>query len=315
MERTVVDMDKSMAQEKRPRPHHHRAADLPRHWITLPIAARRAAQHHPLLAPLFPSHVGFFPRARRHKVERPGIDTTIVNYCVKGTGWCELGGRRFVVEAGDLMVVPSGVEHAYGAAPTQPWTLAWFHAMGTSLPALLLELGTSSERPVVRVGHRRDLVALFSELRTSLENDYSAPQLLYASRVLAHLFGLMIRSRQEATQPGRDTLGRVRSTLEYMRHHYASPLSVETLAAMADLSRSQYAIYFRKLTGRSPKNHLMRLRIHLATQLLDTTSDSITHIARSVGYEDPLYFSRAFRQLHELSPSRYRGAKGRSTVE
>jgi AraC-like DNA-binding protein len=90
--------------------------------------------------------------------------------------------------------------------------------------------------------------------------------------------------------------------------------AVETLAAMADLSRSQYALHFRELTGRSPKSHLMRLRIHRATQLLDTTSDSITHIARGVGYEDPLYFSRAFRQMHELSPSRYRDARRRGLL-
>jgi len=78
---------------------------------------------------------------------------------------------------------------------------------------------------------------------------------------------------------------------------------------MADLSRSQYALRFRALASRSPKSHLLRLRIHRSTQLLDTTNDSVAHIARSVGYKDPLYFSRAFRQLHELSPSPYREAR------
>jgi transcriptional regulator GlxA family with amidase domain len=91
-----------------------------------------------------------------------------------------------------------------------------------------------------------------------------------------------------------------------MRQHFASPLRVETLATMADLSTSQYAVRFRELTGDSPKNYLMRLRIQRATQLLDTTGESITDIARSVGYEDPLYFSRAFRRLHAVSPSGYR---------
>ncbi len=212
------------------------------------------------------------------------------------------------------MIVPSGAAHAYGATPARPWTLSWFHAMGTSLPALLLELGASQERPVLHIGHRRELVSLFSELRAALENDYSEPQLLYASRVLAHLFGVLIRSRRDMSQPGGDSSSRVRATLEHMRQHYASPLSVETLAAMADLSRSQYALHFRELTGRSPKSHLMRLRIHRATQLLDTTSDSVTRIARSVGFEDPLYFSRAFRKLHELSPSRYRDARRRGLL-
>jgi AraC-like DNA-binding protein len=287
-------------------------SDLPRYWITLPAPTRRAAQRHPLLRPLFPSHVGFFPRARQHTVERSGIASTIVNYCVKGAGWCELHGRRFTLGRGDVMVVPSGVAHAYGASPDNPWSIYWFHAMGDSLGALLAELGVNREKPVVHVGHQRDLVALFSELFTTLEDDYAERRLLYASRVLTHLFGVMIRSRQAAARRGRNTLSRVRATLEHMQQHYASPLRVDNLAAMADLSISQYAVRFRELTGHSPKTQLMQLRIHRASELLATTDHSITSIARSVGYEDALYFSRAFHRLHEQSPSAYREARRRA---
>jgi AraC family transcriptional regulator, arabinose operon regulatory protein len=285
---------------------HPRAADLPRHWITLPAAARRAAQRHPLLAGLFPSHVGFFPRARHHRVDRSGIDSTIVNYCVKGAGFCEIGGRHHSVEPGDLLVVPRGVPHVYGTRPDRPWSIHWFHAMGDHVPALLAELGVSVHKPTLHLGHRRELVELFSELRGSLEDDYSEPRLLYASRVLTYLVGSMIRARRESSPSGAGTASRVWATIEHIRQHFDSPLRVETLAAMADLSSSQYAVRFRELTGDSPKNFLMRLRIHRATQLLDTTSESISVIARRVGYDDPLYFSRAFRRLHEVSPSGYR---------
>lgn len=298
-----------MKRKSRPAPDARQASvDLPRHWITLPVAARRAAQRHPLLAGLFPSHVGYSPSARHHHVARPGIEPAVVSYCVKGTGFCELDGRRFDVGAGDLIVVPSGVPHSYGTCAEQPWSLHWFHAMGHHLPALLAELGVSAQRPTLHVGCRRELVALFSELRAALEDDYSEPRLLYASRVLTYMLGVMIRAAREQEPSGAGTAARVRATIEHMRRHLRAPLRVETLASMADLSTSQYAVRFRELTGDSPKNYLMRLRIHRATQLLDTTSESITDIARQVGYDDPLYFSRAFRRLHEVSPSAYREA-------
>jgi AraC-like DNA-binding protein len=269
---------------------------LPRHWITLPAAARRAALRHPLLAALFPSHVGFFSRARHHRVDSGGIESTIAIYCVKGAG----------VGPGDLMVVPSGVPHVYGTVPSAPWSIHRLHAMGQHVPALLSELGVSVHKPTQHLGLRREIIGLFSELRASLEDDYSEPRLLYASRVLTYLVGSMIRASRESTRSGADTASRVRATIAHMRQHFATPLRIETLASMADLSTSQYAVRFRELTGDSPKNYLMRLRIHRATQLLDTTSDSISEVARSVGYDDPLYFSRAFRRLHEVSPSGYR---------
>ncbi|HTV23961.1 MAG TPA: helix-turn-helix domain-containing protein [Polyangiaceae bacterium] len=304
-----------MKRRARPAPtHRRRSAELPRHWVTLPAAAQRAAQRHPLLAGLFPSHVGFFPKARHQQVERAGIPPTIVSYCVKGAGFFELAGRRFSVEPGDVMVVPGGAPHRFGTRPGKRWSIYWVHAQGTHLPALLAELGVNLQRPTLRLGYRRDLVALFSELRASLEDDDSEPRLLYASRVLTHLLGVMIRARHESSPAGAGTTSRVRATIEHMRVHYAAPLRVEALASMADLSTSQYAVRFRELTGDSPKNYLMRLRIHRATQLLDTTSDSISDIARSVGYDDPLYFSRAFRRLHEVSPSGYRDGLARPRV-
>lgn len=296
-----------MKRQARPaRQQPRRLAELPRQLVRLPPAVRRAAQRHPLLAGLFPSRAGFFPRGRHHRVEGEGIESTVVNYCVKGAGFCELGGRRFSVEPGDIMVVPSGVPHAYGSHPDEPWSIHCFHAMGRHVPALLAELGVSVQRPTLHVGHQRDIILLFSELRSSLEDDYSEPRLLYASRVLSYLFGSMIRAGAESSPSGPGASSRVRSTLEHMRRHFAAPLRVETLASMAQLSTSQYAVRFRELTGDSPKNYFMALRLHRAAQLLDTTSASITAIARSVGFDDPLYFSRVFRRLHEVSPSDYR---------
>ena len=43
-----------------------------------------------------------------------------------------------------------------------------------------------------------------------------------------------------------------------------------------------------------------------ACQLLDTNGVSIKAVAAAVGYEDPLYFSRVFRAVNEVSPQQYR---------
>jgi len=292
------------------REHQHSSPDLPRPWITLPPSVCRAARFEPCLRPLFPSHVGFFPKARGHRISRPAIQSTIVNYCAGGAGWCELGGRHFTVGPGDVMVVPSGTAHAYGADAAHPWSVYWFHAMGDTLPGLLGELRVSRERPVVHLGKHPELVALFSELRQTLEQDYARPNLLYASRVLTYLFGVMIRlQRQAKRQAQGDTLSQLQRTIVHLVRRSASPIRVETLAAMAGLSSSHFAARFRQLTGYSPKNYLIRLRMQRAAHLLGTTSQSVSSIARQVGYDDALYFSKAFRRTHELSPSEYRTAR------
>jgi AraC-like DNA-binding protein len=285
----------------------HMAADLPRRWITLPPAVRRKALSHPLLRGLLPSHVGFFPNARHHEIRRPeGVEQAIFKYCVRGLGWCEIGGRTSPVNPGELMVVPPNVPHAYGSTRKRPWTVYWFHAIGQNLEALLAELGVSRAQPVVHLGQDMRLVGLLQDLEQVYEDDYAFPQLLYASQLLAHIVGVMICLRRNRLTRVPNARQRVLQSAERMKQRLDRPLDVAEQASLANLSPSHYGALFRRLTGDSPKAYFRRLRLHRAAHLLMTTDQSVATIARQMGYEDPLYFSRIFRRVHGVSPSQYR---------
>lgn len=288
--------------------HFHRS--LPRAWITLPEPVLRHAHADPLLRGLFPSHVGYFPNAQSHQIQREtGLKSVVFNYCVRGRGFCTIAGAHHVAKAGELMVIPAGEPHGYGSDPAEPWTVHWFHAMGTHLPRLLALLGVTRERPIVRLGRAPALEALFVEIREALEDDFSEQQLLYAAQALTHLFGVMIRLSARGQGEPKATQ-RVLATIAQMKKELGASRSVADLAALADLSPSRYSELFRRCTGRSPKEYLMRLRIHRAAQLLDTTDLSVQAVALEVGFSDPLHFSRAFRRVHELSPRKYRERRG-----
>ena len=60
------------------------------------------------------------------------------------------------------------------------------------------------------------------------------------------------------------------------------------------------------MTGKSPKEYLTEYRIKQACHLLRETDLSVSAIAYSVGFENNLYFSKAFRKQKGVSPSEYR---------
>jgi transcriptional regulator GlxA family with amidase domain len=91
-----------------------------------------------------------------------------------------------------------------------------------------------------------------------------------------------------------------------MKAHLSRPLRVATLAAMANRSESHYATLFCRQTGYPPIDYFIRLRIQRACQLLDSTTLSVKQVAAGAGYGDPLYFSRVFRTVMDMSPSQYR---------
>ena len=67
---------------------------------------------------------------------------------------------------------------------------------------------------------------------------------------------------------------------------------------------------FKKYTGTTPMQFIMSIRINNAQLLLETTSYSINEIAKIVGYDNQLYFSRLFHKQKGYAPREYRKAKG-----
>jgi len=275
--------------------------------VVLPQSVVLQAQKQPLTAALMPTDAGCFPRAAGHARERPaGADQAIFIYCVKGSGWCEVAGEHHVIRAGELLVIPPQVAHAYGADEKNPWTIHWFHAQGSLLASYLAELKVSPVRPVVFLGDSPQVLALFEEVLEVLEHGYTPQQMLHAAHALSHLIAVMIRHRHENWRIQPDSRQKISRTLAYMKQHLEQPLQLDALAALANLSRSRYSALFKEQTGFAPMDYFNRLRMHRACQLLDTTDLSVKDIASRLGYHDPLYFSRVFRSITDSPPVEYR---------
>ena len=72
------------------------------------------------------------------------------------------------------------------------------------------------------------------------------------------------------------------------------------------MSVSWFIRNFKKYTGMTPMQFIVSLRVNNAQILLEQTNYSIYEIAKIVGYDDQLYFSRLFRKQKGVSPSQYR---------
>ncbi len=67
-----------------------------------------------------------------------------------------------------------------------------------------------------------------------------------------------------------------------------------------------YSKLFRERTSHSPIAYFIQLKICKACELLDHTDLGVREIAIELGYDDPYYFSRLFKKIQGVSPSKYR---------
>ena len=268
---------------------------------------KAALRDKPLLRGLLAAGAGYLPRAAGHFRRCPkGLSEALLVYCVKGGGWCELGGQLHTVRAGDLLVLPPGVPHTCGAHVSNPWTIHWAQAAGNNLRDYLNELGVSLQAPLIRMGDDLQLARLFNEVSKHLEQGGSFLNLLQASHALAYLLAVMIRHRHEHSCDTSDNVQKVAAGIIYMSEHIDQPMRVSALAALANLSPAHFSVLFKEQTGCSPRDYLHLLRIHRACQLLRSSNLSVKEIATRLGYQDQFHFSRQFKAFQGLPPSDYR---------
>ncbi len=99
-----------------------------------------------------------------------------------------------------------------------------------------------------------------------------------------------------------------RRCLELMRARLSEDISLEELAAEAQLSPFHFARMFKQSLGVPPRVYLTRLRVEKACELLEHADLPVTEIALEVGYSSNQVLARVFLKHMRLSPSDYRRA-------
>jgi AraC family transcriptional regulator len=135
------------------------------------------------------------------------------------------------------------------------------------------------------------------------------------SRLLARAAGCEILA--ELCRLGRVPLGPVkgglapwakRRCLELMHARLSEDISLDELAAEAQLSPFHFTRMFKQSVGVPPRVYLTRLRMERACELLEQTDLPVTEIAFKVGYSSNQVLARVFAKHRRMSPTDYRRA-------
>ncbi|EED34155.1 transcriptional regulator, AraC family [Luminiphilus syltensis NOR5-1B] len=264
-------------------------------------------KHHALTSDCYPTAMGYYPNASGHRMRRQQHDDNLLIYCVAGRGEVSTDGWSGSIGPGGLLLLPKNLLHEYQASARDPWSVYWVHFQGSSSEAFFRHLGFRRARPMVDAGRAPALASAFQGLMEVRHTGYSSQAFILAGNQLRFLLA------QFAVEAGRQQSRRDRAVdleqiQQFMREHITQNLSLDALAAFANLSKFHFSKRYKQLTGYSPIKHFLNMKMEHACQLLDATDMSIQAVASALGYDDPLYFSRLFRQTIGTSPRDYRAS-------
>jgi YesN/AraC family two-component response regulator len=98
----------------------------------------------------------------------------------------------------------------------------------------------------------------------------------------------------------------IRKAIEFIEIHFSQKISVLDIAQYVGLDRTYLSGLFKEKLGQSLQIYLLHYRMNRAGELLKNGELTIGDISRSVGYTDPLLFSKMFKKINRVSPKRYR---------
>jgi AraC-like DNA-binding protein len=99
-------------------------------------------------------------------------------------------------------------------------------------------------------------------------------------------------------------LAHLARAIRWIRGHYDETLRVEQLATLATMSVSSFHRHFRAVTSMTPIQFQKQIRLHEARARLLTEPGDVTAVGLSVGYDSPSQFSREYRRMFGVPPSR-----------
>lgn len=238
----------------------------------------------------------------------PGVrDHYIIHVILSGKGCFTVDGQTYTLNKGQGFLICPGQIVCYKADTDTPWTYSWVGFHGIKAKQVLIRAGLSPACPIFNYSDSDLLIESLDKMITEARN-VQASDLMLSGLLYQFLARLVHReqSHEPAYDKNPDSSRYVAKAVEYIEKNYAGILSVNGMAAFLKIDRSYLSTLFSRHLGISPRDFIINYRINKASELLGNPLLSIGDVARSVGYKDPLQFSKTYRKVKGVSPSKFR---------
>lgn len=212
----------------------------------------------------------------------------LLHYVLQGEGTFTVDDKVYPVREGQAFLIKPGNVAGFQADPDNPWSFRWIGFAGS------LSQYFSLFPPVFEFP--KEIKSTFcgpfdpSISKTALSCLLSSELLLLYAKLL-----VPIDNKQDYIQ----------QVIEYVQHHYAEPITVESIAATLGLTRSYLTDIFHKKMGKTIRSYIIETRILAAKQHLMDGS-SVKETALLSGFSDVSYFVKRFSKETGRTPTAWK---------
>lgn len=232
-----------------------------------------------------------------------------IHVILSGKGYYETPKGLEILHAGQLFILKPGETVRYYADSKNPWSYCWMAFDGSSAGEYARIAGFTEG--VYSLDCCVEIKRFFKLVERMMENtQLTRPAALRRMAILYEFLALVSESFQKSDHGNgyRNDFKPemyVDYAVDLMKSNYSN-IKIADLSRYIGINRSYLTSIFKERMGVSPQQYLLDYRMMQGSEFLRTTELPIQEVAKKVGYEDPLTFSKMFKRHYGKSPLEYR---------
>lgn len=232
-------------------------------------------------------------------------DHFLIHYILEGKGSFHVDGKVYNLKKQQGFLICPNIVTYYEADKDNPWFYTWIGFKGMKAESYLKMAGIDRDNPIFSYENGEFISKCFEEIRKT-GNMKRGGEIKSQGLLTIFLSDLIEKSNNSNIYESSDKDLYVKKSLQYIEANYSRDISISDVASYIGLNRNYFCAVIKERLGISLQDYLIRFRVEKACELLKNRSLSVGDIARSVGYNDPLGFSKIFKKIKGCSPRSYR---------
>ncbi|GAA4299107.1 AraC family transcriptional regulator [Aestuariibaculum suncheonense] len=275
--------------------------------IALPKDIIKKIKENKISQNFYVSDLGYYPNAHHHeRIRKKGANEFIFIYCTKGKGIIRLKNIKTEILPNQFFIIPIHTSHEYKANDNDPWSIYWFHFKGPLAEELYKRYSTTHSYNYKNIPFTTKRIEQFNKIFNLYDNNYLDSYIEYANLLSLNFISSFIYHDFDSklNSDNSDTL--VNSIKDYLANNLERKITLDELSEKFNYSKSYIHSKFKLKTGYPVLVFFNLKKTQKACEYLNYTELSIKEISFKVGFEDPLYFSRIFKNFMGKSPRSYK---------
>lgn len=275
--------------------------------IALPKSIINVVKVNQITTNFYISDLGYYPMASYHfRKRKKGAKQYIFIYCTKGKGEITLHKTKTLIAPNQFFIIPKKTGHEYKADETDPWSIYWFHFDGTIAAELYERYLATNSNNYKNAPFSIDKIELFEKIFSLFNRNYLENQIEYANLLSLNFISSFIYHDFESPIHTHISNTLVDSIKSFLLDNLDKNFTLDAIASKFNYSKSYLHTKFKKDTGYPVLVFFNLKKTQKACEYLNYTDLSIKEISFKVGFDDPLYFSRVFKNFMGKSPINYK---------